>query len=209
MKRDAQTEPARNKASPPPMLWRDRLNFALYAPAGAGFIALQAVVLLAMGLPLICACGSVDFWHGNPSGPETSQHLTDWYTYTHVIHGFGFYLLLWLVVPQSSYGLRLALAIGIEAGWEILENTPFVMDRYRQSALARGYLGDSVVNSVFDTLAMIAGFVWARIAPLWSSILFVAALELFLGYMIRDNFTLNVIQLIYLTDTISSWQSGN
>jgi hypothetical protein len=83
------------------------------------------------------------------------------------------------------------------------------MDRYRQAALARGYLGDSVVNSVFDTLAMIAGFVWARIAPLASSILFVAALELFLGYMIRDNFTLNVIQLIYLTDTISSWQSGN
>lgn len=191
-----------------PASWRDRWNLARYAPMSIGFIALQAVILLAMGLPLVCTCGHVDLWHGNPSGPETSQHLTDWYTWTHIVHGFGFYLLLWLVAPQSSVWLRLALAVGIEASWEVIENTPFVMERYRQSALARGYFGDSVVNSVFDTLAMIVGFVWARAAPLWSSILAVVAIELFLGYMIRDNFTLNVIQLIYPSEAISAWQSG-
>ncbi len=209
MRRDIQIDPPKSDAnqrgpSPP---WRSRLDQAIYAPAGACIIALQAVVLLAMGLPLICACGSIDFWHGNPSGPETSQHLTDWYTYTHIIHGFGFYLLLWLIMPRTSFPLRLAIAIGLEAGWEIIENTPFVMDRYRQSALARGYMGDSVVNSVFDTLATIAGFVFARITPVWASIAMVILIELILGYMIRDGLTLNVIQLIYPNETISTWQT--
>lgn len=173
-----------------------------------GLLAAQAAGLFALGLPLVCACGYVDFWHGNPSGPETSQHLIDWYTFTHVVHGFGCYLLLWLLFPQTSFGLRLLLAVGLEAGWEVFENTPFVMERYRQSALARGYFGDSVVNSMFDTLAMIVGFVWARLSPLWASILAVVAIELFLGYMIRDNFTLNVIQLVYPSEAISSWQFG-
>ena len=208
MSREVKIDPAKSKSNfrVPPSSWRGRL--AIYAPAGAGIIALQAVILVAMGLPLICACGSVDFWHGNPSGPETSQHLTDWYSYTHIIHGFGFYLLLWLIAPRSSFGLRLVLAIGLEAGWEIIENTPFIMERYRQSALARGYMGDSVVNSVFDTLATVVGFVLARVLPVWISVAIVVAIELFLVYMIRDGLTLNVIQLIYPSDAISSWQSG-
>jgi hypothetical protein len=207
MKSDSPIEVAGRKPAPTkPSL--SRLDLLIDAAAGAGFIALQAVVLFFMGLPLICACGGVDLWHGNPSGPETSQHLTDWYTFTHVVHGFGFYLLLWLLMPNASFGLRLALAVGLEAGWEVFENTPFVMDRYRQSALARGYFGDSVVNSVFDTLAMIVGFVLARLAPLWGSVLIIVALELFLGLMIRDNFTLNIIQLIDPSETISNWQSG-
>lgn len=171
-------------------------------------LAIQAAGLLALGLPLICTCGTMDFWHGNPSGPETSQHLTDWYTFTHVVHGFGFYLLLWLLFPRASFGVRLLLAIGLEAGWELVENTPFVMERYRQSALARGYFGDSVVNSIFDTVATVIGFVLARILPVWASIAVVAGLELFLGLMIRDNFTLNVIQLIYPSDALSKWQAG-
>jgi hypothetical protein len=121
----------------------------------AGIIPLQALALIALGLPAICKCGYVELWHGNPSGPETSQHLTDWYTYTHVIHGFGFYLLLWLVAPRTSFGVRLAIATGLEAGWELVENTSFIMERYRQSALARGYFGDSITNSVSDTLAAV------------------------------------------------------
>jgi hypothetical protein len=207
MKHDGSMDLAGRGANPPP-LTPSRFDLLIYAPTGAGFIGLQAVTLFLMGLPLICACGSVDVWHGNPSGPETSQHLTDWYTYTHVVHGFGFYLLLWLLVPNASFGLRLALAIALEAGWEVFENTPFVMERYRQSALARGYFGDSVVNSVFDTLAMIIGFLLARVAPVWGSVLMIVALELFLGLMIRDNFTLNIIQLIYPSEMISNWQSG-
>lgn len=189
--------------------WFDQTSVGTRIFIAVSLLAAQAAGLLAMGLPLFCACGSIALWHGNSSGPETSQHLTDWYTYTHVTHGFGFYLLLWVLIPNTSFGLRLLLAVGLEAGWEILENTPFVMDRYRQSALARGYFGDSVVNSIFDTLAMVFGFVLARLAPVWGGILIVVALELFLGLMIRDNLTLNVIQLIYPSELISNWQSAS
>jgi hypothetical protein len=170
------------------------------------FVLIQAGALAAMGHPLICECARIELWHGNPSGPETSQHVADWYTYTHVIHGFAFYLLLWLIAPQMPIGQRLALAIGIEAAWEVIENTPFVMDRYRQSALARGYFGDSIINSVFDTVAAAVGFVLARGLPVWLSITMIAASELFLAYMIRDNLLLNIIQLIYPNDWISNWQ---
>jgi hypothetical protein len=147
-------------------------------------------------------------WHGSPSGPETSQHVADWYTYTHIIHGFGLYLLLWLLAPRASFGLRLALAIGLEAGWEVIENTPFVMDRYRDLALAHGYFGDSVINSVADTLAAAFGFVLARLLPVWSIVAIAIAMELFAGYMIHDNLTLNIIQLVYPSEAISRWQAG-
>ena len=131
--------------------WSERISLKTCLLTGAALITLQVLALLAMSLPPICRCGYVELWHANPSGPETSQHLFDWYTYTHVIHGFVFYLLLWLAPPRMSFGLRLAIAIGLEASWEIIENTPFIMDRYRQSALARGYFGDSVINSAADT----------------------------------------------------------
>jgi hypothetical protein len=172
-----------------------------------GSIAFQIAGLSAMGHPLICTCGYVELWHGNPAGPETSQHLTDWYTVTHVIHGIGFYFLLWLIAPRMSFGLRLAMAVGLEAAWEVVENAPFIMERYRQSALARGYFGDSVINSLFDTVATAFGFVLARVLPVWGSILLVTVIEFFLGYMIRDNFTLNIIQLIHPSDSISRWQT--
>jgi hypothetical protein len=188
--------------------WRKQTPLGLCLLIVAGSVAFQAFALLAMGHPLICECGYVALWHGNPADPETSQQLVDWYTYTHVIHGCGFYLLLRLVAPRMSVGLRFALTIGLEGTWEIIENTPFVIDRYRQSALARGYFGDSVVNSVFDTIATALGFVLARILPAWSTIALVIAIELFLGYMIRDNLTLNILQLVYPTEAISNWQMG-
>jgi hypothetical protein len=186
----------------------DQSALGLYLAVAAGLITVQALALLAMGLPAICKCGYVALWHGNPSGPETSQHLVDWYSYTHVLHGIGFYLLLWLIAPQTSIGLRFALAIGLEASWEVIENTPLVMDRYRQSALARGYFGDSIVNSVSDTAAAALGFVLARKLPVLVVVVLVIVSELFAGYMVRDNLTLNIIQLIYPSETISKWQEG-
>ena len=183
-------------------------DLRLWLAAIIGALTIQAFALWVMGLPVICKCGAVALWHGNPSGPETSQHLTDWYTYTHIIHGFAFYFLLWLVAPRLPFGPRLALAIGLESAWEVIENTPLVMDRYRQSALARGYFGDSVVNSLFDTFATAAGVFMARLLPVWQSMLLIGAIELALGYMIRDNLTLNIIQLIYPSELISNWQSG-
>jgi hypothetical protein len=173
---------------------------------GAALIALQALVLLALGQPAICECGYVKLWHGIVSSSENSQQLTDWYTYSHVIHGIAFYLILWLAAPAIPVGLRFVLALGLETGWEILENTPFIINRYRQSALALGYFGDSVVNSVFDTLAAALGFGVARILPVWAIAALVLGAELFSAYMIRDNLLLNIMQLIHPTEAISDWQ---
>ncbi len=183
-------------------------SFSTCALIALGLIVVQASSLRFMGHPSICTCGYIAWWYGNPAGSETSQHLTDWYTFTHITHGFGFYFLLWLIAPRVPLGLRLALAIGLEAAWEIVENTPFIIDRYRQSALARGYFGDSVLNSVSDTLAAVFGFALARVAPWWISVATVIAIEVFLGYAIRDNLALNIIQLVYPNDFISRWQMG-
>lgn len=186
----------------------ERISFSVYLIIAATFVGCQAIVLYLMGQPPICTCGTIKLWVGDVLGPENSQQLTDWYTYTHIIHGFGFYFLLWLVAPRASFGLRFAVAVGLEASWEMIENTPFVIDRYRLSALAQGYSGDSIANSVVDTLAGAFGVVLARLLPVWSSVSFVIAIELFVGYMIRDNLTLNIIQLIHPSQAISHWQTG-
>ena len=188
--------------------WRNEAPLATSLALCAGVVALQAVVLLAMGQPAICTCGSVKLWHGVVTSAENSQHVSDWYTFSHVIHGFGFYLLLWLVAPRASLALPFALALGLEAGWEILENTPLIIDRYRQSALAQGYVGDSAVNSAFDTLAMATGFFLARALPRSATIGLAVAMELFVGVMIRDNLVLNIVQLVSPSQAISQWQSG-
>jgi hypothetical protein len=119
-----------------------------------------------------------------------------------------FYGLLWLILPRAPVAQRLALAVGIEACWEILENTPFIIERYRQSAMAQGYFGDSVLNSVSDSLSAVLGFLLARSLPAWSVIALGIGFELFTGAMIRDNLTLNVIQLISPSAAISRWQAG-
>jgi len=192
------------EAASPPARW----SWRIWVLVAFGIVALQAAILLAMGQPPICACGYVRLWQGNVLSAENSQQLTDWYTFSHVIHGFGFYLLLWLIAPRAPFAVRLVLALGLEASWEIFENTPFIIDRYRQQALAQGYIGDSVINSVFDTLAMALGFVLARILPAWLTFALALTMELFVGVMIRDNLTLNIIQLVYPSEAISSWQSG-
>jgi Protein of unknown function (DUF2585) len=160
------------------------------------FLTFQGVALVALGRPFICECGHVSLWYGNPSGAENSQQLTDWYTYTHLLHGFLFYLLLWLIAPKAALPVKLAVVFGIEAMWEIAENSPFIVERYRQSALAQGYSGDSIVNSIVDSFAAALGFVLAHVLPVRVSIAAVIGVELFLGYMIHDNLTLNVIHLI-------------
>jgi hypothetical protein len=179
-----------------------------YMLIAAGLVALQAIVLAAIGQPPICTCGTVKLWVGTVSGPENSQQVTDWYSFSHIIHGIGLYFLLGLIFPRAPLGLRFALVVGLEAGWEIFENTPFIIDRYRQQALASGYFGDSVVNSVSDTLMAVLGFIIARRFPVWASVALVIALEAFVGFMIRDNLTLNIIQLIHPSVAISHWQAG-
>ena len=186
----------------------DQSITTVFLATAMAVVAVQALVLLAMGSPPICKCGYVRLWYGSAAGPETSQQISDWYSFTHVIHGLAFYFLLWFVAPRSSMGLRLVLAVGIEAGWEIIENTPLVIERYRQSALAQGYFGDSVLNSVCDAIAAIIGFLLAKRLPVAVSIALVVACEIFLAYMIRDNLLLNIIQLLWPSAALSQWQTG-
>ncbi len=168
----------------------------------------QAAVLLAMGQPLICTCGHVALWTGDVAGPENSQQIADWYTPSHVIHGFIFYALARLVAPRARLPARLVLAILLEAAWEIAENSPPVIERYRQQALAQGYVGDSVLNSICDTFAMAAGFLLARLLPTGATVGLALALEIGVAWAIRDNLTLNVIQLIHPVEAVSRWQTG-
>lgn len=171
-------------------------------------LLVQATVLFAVGQPPICACGSVRLWVGAVLSPENSQQLTDWYTPSHVIHGMLFYAFGRLLFRgRWSPVLALALALGIEVAWELLENSPPVIARYREQSLAQGYSGDSILNSLCDTLAMLAGFGLAARIPVRISIALALAAELFTGLMIRDNLTLNVVQLLVPNKAISAWQA--
>lgn len=181
-------------------------HFILFAIVG--LMALQAVVLFLFGQPPICACGGVKLWEGVVLGSGNSQHLTDWYTFSHIIHGFLFYLLLWGIFPKMSLGKRLLIALGIEISWELVENTPIVIQHYREQALAQGYTEDSIINSIFDTLSLVVGFFMAKKWPVGSIIAIGLGLELFTAYMIRDNLTLNIINLIHVFPVISAWQAG-
>lgn len=171
-------------------------------------IVLQALILHWLGRTPICTCGVVKLWHANPNSSENSQHIADWYTPSHIVHGFLFYFIAWLVMRRAPVAWRLIAATLVEAGWEVLENTDFIINRYREGTISLNYYGDSILNSVFDTLAMIFGFVLAWRLPVIASIALVLALEIAAAYVIRDNLALNIIMLLYPLETIRAWQSA-
>jgi hypothetical protein len=173
-----------------------------------GLLIIQAAVLYFLGQPFICDCGFLKVWEGDILSSGMSQHLFDWYTFSHIIHGFIFYAVLRWLLPNMPVWKSLLLAMGAEIAWEIAENTPWVINAYREQALAQGYVGDSIINSVFDTLAMIIGFFMAKRLPISLTVFLAITFEVFVGVMIRDNLTLNVLNFIYQFDFIHDWQSG-
>jgi hypothetical protein len=172
-------------------------------------LAIAAAILLAMGRNPICTCGSVDLWVGMRDSPKTSQMLADWYSLSHVVHGLLFYALLWLLARRRPVEWRFITALLIEASWEVLENTPMVIDRYRATTAAIGYTGDSVVNSLSDILMMVLGFIAARKLPLWAAAALLLLLEVIPLFAIRDNLTLNVWALIAPNHAVQAWQAAH
>jgi hypothetical protein len=184
-----------------------RLGPAATAALIVVLLIATAATLLAVGRPPICTCGYVALWHGAIDSGN-SQHLLDWYSPSHVIHGLLFYGAGWLLLRRLPLRFRLLIAVTIEAGWELIENSPMVIDRYRTATMALGYTGDSVLNSLSDISCMMIGFAIARKAPVWTTIALAIAFELLTLAVIRDNLTLNILMLLWPIDAIRQWQAG-
>lgn len=182
--------------------------------AAAALVLAAGAILLAMGRPAICPCGTIKLWHGVVQSNQNSQQITDWYSFSHVTHGLIFYAAAWLLwVKLGLFGGRparwaLPIAVAVEAAWEIVENTPMIIDRYREVTVSWGYTGDSALNSVSDIGWMIVGFVVASRLPAWASVLLAVGFELFTLWAIRDNLTLNIVMLFWPLEAIRQWQAG-
>jgi hypothetical protein len=189
-----------------PTLAIPRLSLPAALLISLAIVAAVAWMHFQMGRALICTCG-FKLWHGSRGDAEVSQHLTDWYTFSHVLHGFIFYWLLSIVSRgRLSVAARLLIAVLIEGAWEYFENSPFMIARYREQTISRDYNGDSIVNSIGDMLAMLVGFLLAARLPAWVTVFLLIATEVVLLWLIRDNLTLNIIMLIYPFGEIKQWQ---
>jgi hypothetical protein len=185
-------------------LWR-RHSFAIVSALGV-CAALAAAELLCGRSPL-GPDGRFGWWDGDIWSSENSQRVADAYSFSHICHGLLFYGFLWLVARRAPVRVRFLVALLLEAGWELLENSPLVINRYREGTIAQGYVGDSVLNSVCDVGMMALGFLVARLARPWLAVVLILAMELGCLWWVRDNLTLNVIMLVRPVPEIKAWQS--
>jgi len=171
-------------------------------------LSTTALIEALMGRSPLGPDGKFGWWDGNIWGSENSQRVADAYSFSHLSHGILFFALLWIVARQVPVRRRFLMALALEAGWEILENSPLIINRYRKATIAQGYVGDSILNSCSDIVIMVIGFVFAsRVRP-WVSVATVLGMELFCLFWVRDNLTLNVIMLIHPVEAIKTWQSA-
>ena len=171
-------------------------------------LAGTVIQLLNQGRLWICSCGSIYLFSAGVDTPDTSQHLSDVYTFTHVLHGILFFWLVTWLGRRFAAEWQFMAAIVMESAWEVFENTRYVIERYREATIALGYEGDTIVNSMGDVVACAAGFTAARyLGPLRSAALF-AVIEIGLALWIRDGLLLNIVMLIYPFEPILAWQTG-
>lgn len=182
-------------------------------------IILEIFILIRFGQPLISKTGKIMLFWPYASGIENSQQLSDWYSSSHFSHGVIFFFLVGSILTKlgrfklvkgfiKDGGVRLALLVSVctEALWEVMENSPIIINRYRLTGLAAGYFGDSVINSVSDTLFMVLGFYFAKKFGWKVSLVTVIFLELLALYFIKDNLLLNIIMLLHPVGAINTWQ---
>lgn len=186
---------------------------ALYCAVAAALLGTQITALHAFGQPFLAASGHILLWVSDPFSPDMSQQLADWYSFSHIIHGFILFGLLHLAAPRLPLGVRFLIAMGVEAAWEIAENSPMIIQHYRQQALAVGYVGDSILNSVSDTVMMSIGFLLASRISARYVVALAIGFEVLTAVTVRDNLTLNVLNLTLPADwaplkTIHDWQAG-
>ncbi|MGB5078010.1 MAG: DUF2585 domain-containing protein [Sphingorhabdus sp.] len=188
------------------MNWSLRIGKLSSIVAGLLVIAFIAI-LFVMDRPPICECGTVKLWHGVVQSSQNSQHISDWYTPSHIIHGFIFFGMGRVLLKKWPLGVAFCGAILVEGAWEILENSPIIIDRYREVTISYGYAGDSIVNSVADLAWMVFGFFLASRLPGKVTLSLALLFEVFTGYMIRDNLALNVLMLVAPVEAVKDWQA--